>query len=292
MKCIINILLAITLTLTILSFSITPIFKNNNLETILEDTNLLEEVKSLRSNDDNKIGIIIDEFYSTMEKYSIPTILIDKIVESNSFKALFLKACNNIKDYIVTNNSTTILTTDDINEVLSSNLLFVNKDTFTSISKSIASKLPTTNELTSKYNIQITVLRIMNSILTKVILIIIDLLLITSLIFLNKEKYKYLKYLSISLITSIFISLLILLIIPYFSSLESLLRILTIYIIKSISIYLLIIFSISILLLIIYYKKKKRAVPNHSSFTISWKLEDNPSFISNKLLFSSSSFWL
>ena len=237
MKYIINILLAITLTLTILSFSITPIFKDNNLETILEDTNLLEEVKSLRSNDDNKIGIIIDEFYSTMEEYSIPTILIDKIVESNSFKALFLKACNNIKDYIVTNNSTTILTTDDINEVLSSNLLFIKKDTFTSISKSIASKLPTTKELTSKYNIQITVLRIMNSILTKVILIIIDLLLITSLIFLNKERYKYLKYLSISLITSIFMSLLILLIIPYFSSLESLLRILTIYIIKSISIY-------------------------------------------------------
>ena len=237
MKYIINILLAITLTLTILSFSITPIFKDNNLETILEDTNLLEEVKSLRSNDDNKIGIIIDEFYSTMEEYSIPTILIDKIVESNSFKALFLKACNNIKDYIVTNNSTTILTTDDINEVLSSNILFVKKDTFTSLSKSIASKLPTTKELTSKYNIQITVLRIMNSILTKVILIIIDLLLITSLIFLNKERYKYLKYLSISLITSIFISLLILLIIPYFSSLESLLRILTIYIIKSISIY-------------------------------------------------------
>ena len=189
MKYIINILLAITLTLTILSFSITPIFKDNNLETILEDTNLLEEVKSLRSNDDNKIGIIIDEFYSTMEEYSIPTILIDKIVESNSFKALFLKACNNIKDYIVTNNSTTILTTDDINEVLSSNLLFI-----TRISKSIASKLPTTKELTSNYNIQITVLRIMNSILTKVILIIIDLLLITSLIFLNKEKYKYLKY--------------------------------------------------------------------------------------------------
>ena len=238
MKYIINILLAITLTLTILSFSITPIFKDNNLETILEDTNLLEEVKSLRSNDDNKIGIIIDEFYSTMEEYSIPTILIDKIVESNSFKALFLKACNNIKDYIVTNNSTTILTTDDINEVLSSNILFVKKDTFTSLSKSIASKLPTTKELTSKYNIQITVLRIMNSILTKVILIIIDLLLITSLIFLNKERYKYLKYLSISLITSIFISLLILLIIPYFSSLDSLLRILTIYIIKSISIYL------------------------------------------------------
>lgn len=257
MKYIINILLAITLTLTILSFSITSIFKDNNLETILEDTNLLEEVKSLRSNDDNKIGIIIDEFYSTMEKYSIPTILIDKIVESNSFKALFLKACNNIKDYIVTNNSTTILTTDDINEVLSSNLLFVNKDTFTSISKSIASKLPTTKELTSNYTIQITVLRIMNSILTKVILIIIYLLLITSLIFLNKERYKYLKYLSISLITSIFISLLILLIIPYFSFLESLLRILTIYIIRSISIYLLIIFSISILLLIIYYKKKK-----------------------------------
>lgn len=257
MKYIINILLAITLTLTILSFSITPIFKNNNLESILEDTNLLEEVKSLRSNDDNKIGIIIDEFYSTTKKYSIPTILIDKIVESNSFKALFLKACNNIKDYIVTNNSTTILTTDDINEVLSSNLLFVKKDTFTSISKSIASKLPTTKELTSNYTIQITVLRIMNSILAKVILIIIDLLLITSLIFLNKERYKYLKYLSISLITSIFISLLILLIIPYFSSLESLLRILTIYIIKSISIYLLIIFSISILLLFVNHNLKK-----------------------------------
>ncbi len=252
MKYIINILLAITLTLTILSFSITPIFKDNNLETILEDTNLLEEVKSLRSNDDNKIGIIIDEFYSTMEEYSIPTILIDKIVESNSFKALFLKACNNIKDYIVTNNSTTILTTDDINEVLSSNLLFI-----TRISKSIASKLPTTKELTSNYNIQITVLRIMNSILTKVILIIIDLLLITSLIFLNKEKYKYLKYLSISLITSIFMSLLILLIIPYFSSLESLLRVLTIYIIKSIFVYLLIIFSISIFLLFVNYNLKK-----------------------------------
>jgi hypothetical protein len=257
MKYIINILLAITLTLTILSFSITPIFKDNNLETILEDTNLLEEVKSLRSNDDNKIGIIIDEFYSTMEKYSIPTILIDKIVESNSFKALFLKACNNIKDYIVTNNSTTILTTEDINEVLSSNLLFIKKDTFTSISKSITSKLPTTKELTSNYTIQITVLRIMNSILTKVILIIIDLLLITSLIFLNKEKYKYLKYLSISLITSIFISLLILLIIPYFSSLESLLRILTIYIINSISIYLLIILFISILLLFVNHNLKK-----------------------------------
>lgn len=252
MKYIINILLAITLTLTILSFSITPIFKDNNLETILEDTNLLEEVKSLRSNDDNKIGIIIDEFYSTMEEYSIPTILIDKIVESNSFKALFLKACNNIKDYIVTNNSTTILTTDDINEVLSSNLLFI-----TSISKSIASKLPTTKELTSNYNIQITVLRIMNSILTKVILIIIDLLLITSLIFLNKEKYKYLKYLSISLITSIFMSLLILLIIPYFSSLESLLRVLTIYIIKSIFVYLLIILFISIFLLFVNYNQKK-----------------------------------
>ncbi len=252
MKYIINILLAITLTLTILSFSITPIFKDNNLETILEDTNLLEEVKSLRSNDDNKIGIIIDEFYSTMEEYSIPTILIDKIVESNSFKALFLKACNNIKDYIVTNNSTTILTTDDINEVLSSNLLFI-----TRISKSIASKLPTTKELTSNYNIQITVLRIMNSILTKVILIIIDLLLITSLIFLNKEKYKYLKYLSISLITSIFMSLLILLIIPYFSSLESLLRVLTIYIIKSIFVYLLIIFSISIFLLFVNHSQKK-----------------------------------
>ncbi len=257
MKYIINILLAITLTLTILSFSITSIFKDNNLETILEDTNLLEEVKSLRSNDDNKIGIIIDEFYSTMEKYSIPTILIDKIVESNSFKDLFLKACNNIKDYIVTNNSTTILTTDDINEVLSSNLLFIKKDTFTSISKSITSKLPTTKELTSNYTIQITVLRIMNSILTKVILIIIDLLLITSLIFLNKEKYKYLKYLSISLITSIFMSLLILLIIPYFSSLESLLRILTIYIINSISIYLLIILFISILLLFVNHNLKK-----------------------------------
>ena len=252
MKYIINILLAITLTLTILSFSITPIFKDNNLEIILEDTNLLEEVKSLRSNDDNKIGIIIDEFYSTMEEYSIPTILIDKIVESNSFKALFLKACNNIKDYIVTNNSTTILTTDDINEVLSSNLLFI-----TRISKSIASKLPTTKELTSNYNIQITVLRIMNSILIKVILIIIDLLLITSLIFLNKEKYKYLKYLSISLITSIFMSLLILLIIPYFSSLESLLRVLTIYIIKSIFVYLLIILFISIFLLFVNHNLKK-----------------------------------
>lgn len=252
MKYIINILLAITLTLTILSFSITPIFKDNNLETILEDTNLLEEVKSLRSNGNNKIGIIIDEFYSTMEEYSIPTILIDKIVESNSFKALFLKVCNNIKDYIVTNNSTTILTTDDINEVLSSNLLFI-----TRISKSIASKLPTTKELTSNYNIQITVLRIMNSILTKVILIIIDLLLITSLIFFNKEKYKYLKYLSISLIISIFMSLLILLIIPYFSSLESLLRVLTIYIIKSIFVYLLIILFISIFLLFVNHNLKK-----------------------------------
>lgn len=257
MKYIINILLAITLTLTILSFSITPIFKNSNLESILEDTNLLEEIKSLRSNDDNKIGIIIDEFYSTMEKYSIPTILIDKIVESNSFKALFLKACNNIKDYIVTNNSTTILTTDDINEVLSSNLLFIKKDTFTSISKSIASKLPTTKELTSNYTIQITVLRIMNSILAKVIIIIIDLLLITSLIFLNKDRYKYLKYLSISLIISVLLSLLILFIIPYFSSLESLLRILTTYIIKSIFIYLLIILFISILLLIANYNLKK-----------------------------------
>lgn len=257
MKYIINILLAITLTLTILSFSITPIFKDNNLETILEDTNLLEEVKSLRSNGNNKIGIIIDEFYSTMEEYSIPTILIDKIVESNSFKALFLKVCNNIKDYIVTNNSTTILTTDDINEVLSSNLLFIKKDTFTSISKSIASKLPTTKELTSNYNIQITVLRIMNSILTKVILIIIDLLLITSLIFFNKEKHKYLKYLSISLISSIFMSLLILLIIPYFSSLESLLRVLTIYIIKSILVYLLIILFISIFLLFVNHSQKK-----------------------------------
>ena len=97
----------------------------------------------------------------------------------------------------------------------------------------------------------------MNSILTKVILIIIDLLLITSLIFLNKEKYKYLKYLSISLITSIFMSLLILLIIPYFSSLESLLRKLTIYIIKSTYIYLLIIFSISILLLFVNHNLKK-----------------------------------
>ena len=97
----------------------------------------------------------------------------------------------------------------------------------------------------------------MNSILTKVILIIIDLLLITSLIFLNKEKYKYLKYLSISLITSIFMSLLILLIIPYFSSLESLLRVLTIYIIKSIFVYLLIIFSISIFLLFVNHSQKK-----------------------------------
>ena len=279
MKYIINILLAITLTLTILSFSITPIFKDNNLETILEDTNLLEEVKSLRSNDDNKIGIIIDEFYSTMEKYSIPTILIDKIVESNSFKALFLKACNNIKDYIVTNNSTTILTTDDINEVLSSNILFVKKDTFTSISKSIASKLPTTKELTSNYTIQITVLRIMNSIFTKAILIIIDLLLITSLIFLNKERYKYLKYLSISLITSIFMSLLILLIIPYFSSLESLLRILTIYIINSISIYLLIILFISILLLFVNKSISAERFVTLFSFSLIFFFKFSKSFL-------------
>lgn len=125
MKYIINILLTITLILTILSFSITPIFKDNNLESVLEDTNLLDEVKSLRNNDNNKIGITIDEFYSTIEEYSIPTILIDKIVESNSFKVLFLKACNNIKNYIISTNSTTILTTDDINEVLSNNLLFI-----------------------------------------------------------------------------------------------------------------------------------------------------------------------
>ena len=257
MKYIINILLAITLTLTILSFSINPIFKNNNLESVLEDTNLLGEVKSLRDNGNNKIGIIISEFYSTMEEYSIPTILIDKIVESNSFKVLFLKACNNIKDYIITNNSTTILTTDDINEVLSSNLLFIKKDSFTSISKAITNKLPTTKEITSNYTMQITILRIMYSSITKIILIIIDLLLITVLIFFNKMEYKYLKYLSISLITSVLLSLLILFIIPYFSSLESLLRILTTYIIKSIFIYLLIILFISILLLIANYKLKK-----------------------------------
>ena len=142
-------------------------------------------------------------------------------------------------------------------KILSSNLLFIKKDTFTSISKSIASKLPTIKELTSNYTIQITVLRIMNSILTKVILIIIDLLLITSLIFLNKDRYKYLKYLSISLITSIFMSLLILLIIPYFSSLESLLRVLSTYIIKSIFVYLLIILFISILLLFVNHNLKK-----------------------------------
>ena len=241
MKYIINILLTITLILTILSFSITPIFKDNNLESILEDTNLLEEVKSLRNSDNNKMGIIIDEFYSTLEKYSIPTILIDKIVESNSFKVLFLKACNNIKDYIITTNSTTILTIDDINEVLSNNLLFIKKDTFTSISKSIVSNLPTTKEVTSNYTRQITILRALYSTTTKIILIIIDLLLITVLILLNKIEYKYLKHLSISLITSVFISLLIILIIPYFSSLESLLRVLTTYTIKSIFIYLLII---------------------------------------------------
>ncbi len=257
MKYIINILLTITLIITILSFSITPIFKDNNLESVLEDTNLLGEVKSLRDNGNNKIGIIISEFYSTMEEYSIPTILIDKIVESNSFKVLFLKACNNIKDYIITNNSTTILTTDDINEVLSSNLLFIKKDSFTSISKAITNKLPTTKEITSNYTMQITILRIMYSSITKIILIIIDLLLITVLIFFNKMEYKYLKYLSISLITSVLLSLLILFIIPYFSSLESLLRILTTYIIKSIFIYLLIILFISILLLIANYKLKK-----------------------------------
>lgn len=257
MKYIINILLTITLILTILSFSITPIFKDNNLESLLEDTNLLEEVKSLRSNDNNKIGIIIDEFYSTLEKYSIPTILIDKIIESNSFKVLFLKACNNIKDYIITTNSTTILTTDDINEVLSNNLLFIKKDTFTSISKSIVSNLPTTKEVTSNYTRQITILRTMYSTTTKIILIIIDLLLITVLIFFNKIEYKYLKYLSISLITSVFIALFIILIIPYFSSLESLLRVLTTYIVKSIFIYLLIILFISILLLIVNYNLKK-----------------------------------
>lgn len=257
MKYIINILLTITLILTILSFSITPIFKDNNLESLLEDTNLLEEVKSLRSNDNNKIGIIIDEFYSTLEKYSIPTILIDKIVESNSFKVLFLKACNNIKDYIITTNSTTILTTDDINEVLSNNLLFIKKDTFTSISKSIVSNLPTTKEVTSNYTRQITILRTMYSTTTKIILIIIDLLLITVLIFFNKIEYKYLKHLSISLIISVFIALFIILIIPYFSSLESLLRVLTTYIVKSIFIYLLIILFISILLLIVNYNQKK-----------------------------------
>ena len=48
MKCIINILLAITLTLTILSFSITPIFKDNNLETILEDTKLIRGNKKFK----------------------------------------------------------------------------------------------------------------------------------------------------------------------------------------------------------------------------------------------------
>lgn len=257
MKYIINILLTITLIITILSFSITPIFKDNNLESVLEDTNLLGEVKSLRDNGNNKIGIIINEFYNTMEEYSIPTILIDKIVESNSFKVLFLKACNNIKDYIITNNSTTILTTDDINEVLSSNLLFIKKDNFTSISKAITNKLPTTKEITSNYTMQITILRIMYSSITKIILIIIDLLLITVLIFFNKREHKYLKYLSISLITSVLLSLLILFIIPYFSSLESLLRILTTYIIKSIFIYLLIILFISILLLIANYNLKK-----------------------------------
>jgi|GEM_PF-7042045 len=257
MKYIINILLTITLILTILSFSITPIFKDNNLESILEDTNLLEEVKSLRNSDNNKMGIIIDEFYSTLEKYSIPTILIDKIVESNSFKVLFLKACNNIKDYIITTNSTTILTIDDINEVLSNNLLFIKKDTFTSISKSIVSNLPTTKEVTSNYTRQITILRALYSTTTKIILIIIDLLLITVLILLNKIEYKYLKHLSISLITSVFISLLIILIIPYFSSLESLLRVLTTYTIKSIFIYLLIILFISVLLLIVNYNLKK-----------------------------------
>lgn len=257
MKYIINILLTITLILTILSFSITPIFKDNNLESVLEDTNLLDEVKSIRSNDNNKIGIIIDEFYNTMEEYSIPTILIDKIVESNSFKVLFLKACNNIKNYIITTNSTTILTTDDINEVLSSNLLFIKKDTFTSISKSITNKLPTTKEVTSNYTRQITILRTMYSTTTKIILIIIDLLLITVLIFFNKREQKYLKYLSISLITSVFISLLIILIIPYFSSLESLLRVLATYIIKSIFVYLLIILFISILLLFANHNLKK-----------------------------------
>ena len=257
MKYIINILLTITLILTILSFSITPIFNDNNLESVLEDTNLLDEVKSLRSNDNNKIGIIIDEFYNTMEEYSIPTILIDKIVESNSFKVLFLKACNNIKNYIITTNSTTILTTDDINEVLSNNLLFIKKDTFTSISKSITNKLPTTKEITSNYTRQITILRTMYSTTTKIILIIIDLLLITVLIFFNKREQKYLKYLSISLITSVFISLLIILIIPYFSSLESLLRVLATYIIKSIFVYLLIILFISILLLFVNHNLKK-----------------------------------
>lgn len=257
MKYIINILLTITLILTILSFSITPIFKDNNLESVLEDTNLLDEVKSLRNNDNNKIGITIDEFYSTIEEYSIPTILIDKIVESNSFKVLFLKACNNIKNYIISTNSTTILTTDDINEVLSNNLLFIKKDTFTSISKSIVSNLPTTKEVTSNYTRQIIILKTMYSSTTKIILIIIDLLLIISLIFFNKREQKYLKYLSISLITSAFISLLIILIIPYFSSLESLLRVLANYIIKSIFVYLLIILFISILLLFVDHNLKK-----------------------------------
>lgn len=226
LKTLIALLAAITLSISLFTLlllsNISSFFKTENIQTMAQNTDVIHELKKIQNSSSKgggaEISDIVSMAYREADKHAIPSELVDEIFKSNEVKIFIGKLVGNMTDYIVNDNQTKTVTSEEFNKLLDDNIDTWIKKSNTQISdskkevllirmksaaKGVIDNLPTEETVNNKIDKNtLNTVQTIFSPKTKIILTIIIIISTIIIILTKKKNLKFLPYTASSIIVS------------------------------------------------------------------------------------------
>lgn len=229
-----SLIFGVLLIATICVFSISYFATKENIVKKIQEADLLTEVQKIRNSgsSDGSTGVtqVIEEMYSLASQFSVSEEDVDSIIDSDIVKEIIGYAVGNLTDYIINGTDTTVLSEDDIYNLISDNLDDILEENNISLDDGqkekflreiekqlpdIVEAIPTSEDIVgSNYSDSIEQIQMIFSDTTKTALCVGLIISGVLIIILKWKNFEWVKYLGVTMLISGLITIGISLILP------------------------------------------------------------------------------